>query len=131
MWSHSSTTVDPLSNGGLLPGRAYMDAHKADKVSPSCVRMKPVGGGVIGYRPMLAQDHIRAEVDAWRMGVEDAVSDGRAPEALARTAREIEEIFFNEFVFYDVDDTSLFYVAPGIWIQQDAKVCADGTVVIN
>lgn len=126
-WTHSSSSVDPWTNGGVLPGRAFMDIRKANKVSDTCVRAKAVSGGLLGYRPMIAQEYVRAEVDAWRARVEAAVQGGRAPEIIQLAAREIEELFFNEFVFWDPDDGSLFYLAPPIWLQQDALVCASGS----
>lgn len=126
-WTHSSTSVDPLAQG-VLPGRAFMDSKKVSKLSNTCIRAKAVGGGVIGWRPMLAQSYVRDEVESWLMRVEAVVEAGKAPEAVELAAREIKEIFFSEFALYDPNDGSGFYVAPSIWTQVDAKICAGGSV---
>lgn len=128
--NHTSSTANP-GEDGVLPGRAYMDHRKYQLTADSeCVRVKAVGGGVIGYRPMIAQEYIRTRVDAWREKIRQVVASGRAPNAILRGAEEIEKIFFNELTITNAfrEEGSLFYLAPPIWTQQHFLACADGGV---
>ncbi len=127
LWTHSSSSADPMVDG-VMPGQAYMDKKSFAPAGDSCVRVRGVGGGTIGYRPMLAQGYVRAEVDAWRERVEAVVDQGRAPEAVLTPAADIDDIFFDNFVFYEPDRASLFYTAPPIWTEVDALACADGSL---
>lgn len=132
VWNHAVTEADPLTTG-VVPGQAYMDKKSATRISDTCVRVRAVGGGVIGYRPMVAKEYVRAEADAWRARVESVVTAGRAPNSLLRWAEEIDEMYFNEFVWFqgepfDPNDGSGYYIAPPIWTHVDANVCANGTV---
>ena len=131
LYTHSSSAADPAADG-LLPGRAYMDTKKIEKTSPSCVVAKAIGGGSNGYRPMLAQEYVRNEVIAWRDRVRAMVNSGKAPASVATGANELQDKLFNDITFSELVDANadgtLWYLAPPIWAQVEARVCADATV---
>jgi hypothetical protein len=131
LYTHSSSAANPAADQ-LLPGRAYMDTKKIDKTSPDCVVAKAIGGGSNGYRPMLAQEYVRNEVIAWRDRVRALVNSGNAPAAVATGANELQDKMFNDITmseFFDANaDGTLWYLAPPIWMQVEARVCANGTV---
>ncbi|MEA2223877.1 MAG: hypothetical protein QOH83_2253, partial [Solirubrobacteraceae bacterium] len=56
------------------------------------------------------------------------VSRGAAPASRDAGADEINTVFFSD-VALPVDLNSPFHFAPPIWIQQDARFCADGSVL--
>ena len=131
--SGDTTRVDPLASG-VLPGRAYevrSDASTLD-ASNRCVSTKFVSGSVIGYRPLAAQEAVRASVTSWTNRVRDVVNAGKAPRALQDTAAEINNLFFNGYEGPLNPLTwaggSLFLHAAPIWQQVNARVCVDGTV---
>jgi hypothetical protein len=127
-WGHESTTVNPVTNGGVLPGAAYPDRWKVANVGASCVRVKSMDGGAIGYRPMTTATGPVESVASWVTRVQNKANAGVLPQSLVAGAQELQRVFFSRLGITDWDQ-SLFYVAPGIWSELDVKVCTDGTVI--
>lgn len=128
-YTHATGTANPGASG-IAPGRAY----KPYSVKPvltdggTCVRIRSIGGGVIGFKPMILQDYLRAAVSNWRDQVEAKVTANVAPAAVGALASEIHRVFFRAPQYSQGDANSIFYSAPAIWLQQDVKACADGSV---
>lgn len=127
-YTHATSSVDPSTNG-ITPGRAFRwrVSEPAPTDGGECVRIKAVSGGTIGLKPMVKNTAVAASVEAWRQRVRDLVSSGRAPQALANGADDIYESFFSQAGAPDTN--APFHFAAPIWIQQDARFCADGRVL--
>lgn len=127
-------TVNPLTNGGKLPGRAYAYAGKApvpvdstgapSTTNATCVTSLFVAGGSIGYRPMLGED-----------GPSEAMTDyvdrlSSVPSAVRDLVNDVREMFFSNGLAPGVN-ASLFKVAPPIWQELHFRACADGSIREN
>jgi hypothetical protein len=128
------TSVDPYTNGGFFPGRAYVTAGKApvpvdSTGAPSgtnavCVAALANAGGSIGYRPMISQS---GPVDAMDNWVSKLKGDVRVASSAAALASDVRDLFFNPGLIPGID-ASLFKVAPPIWQELNFKACADGSI---
>lgn len=127
-------SVNPLTNGGILPGRAYAYAGKApvavdstgapSTTNATCVTVLFVSGGSIGYRPMLGED-----------GPAEAMSNyvdrlSSLPSAVRDLAEDVREMFFANGVIPGLTG-SVFTVAPPIWQELHFRACADGSIREN
>jgi hypothetical protein len=133
-YTHAITHVDPTIDGTTI-GRAYKPyvTQPAVVSNGTCTRVKSISGGTLGLKPMIANDGVRAAAANWASAVQTLASNGSAPQALADAANQIKRVFFRQPDYFpqpiqNGDANSPFAVAPPIWIQQDAKVCADGSV---
>ncbi|HEX2087145.1 MAG TPA: hypothetical protein VHF89_15800 [Solirubrobacteraceae bacterium] len=128
-YSHAYTAANPAVDG-VLPGRSYRWKTSEPEMTDggACVRVKSISGGTIGFRPMLKNAAVRAAVAAWKERVQDVVEAGRAPAAVMYEANGIWNQFFSNVSIVETDLNSPFHFAPAIWIQQDARFCADGSV---
>jgi hypothetical protein len=126
-YTHGFTHVDPLVTG-RMPGRSYRWKTSVPVLTNNgtCVRVRTISGGSKGDKPMIKNAAVRASVDTWYNRVQDLDDQGRAPEAVGRLARAIHDEFFR--LGSAASPHSPFQFAPAIWMQQDVKVCADGTV---
>jgi hypothetical protein len=78
---------------------------------------------------MILKSSVRASVDSWYNAVKSAVAGNKMPQAAADGAAQIRRMFFQRpKIGTSFDPNSVFYLAPPIWIQHNAKVCADGSV---
>jgi hypothetical protein len=135
LYTHGYTNVDPVTNGGILPGRAYKDYMSQPVLTDNgtCARVEHVMGGSIGLKPMNHVAAVRNSVAAWRDRAQQLVGQGRAPQVVANAAQQIYRAFYRQSELSPIgggqaDTNSPFYLAPPIWIQQDVKVCTDGSV---
>ncbi|WEO93435.1 hypothetical protein A6P39_005035 [Streptomyces sp. FXJ1.172] len=121
-FSGDSTHVDPLSSR-QAPGRDYVWHADEPSVSSdqSCVLVRTIMGGSIGWRPLAAQTPVAQSVSAW---VSTLRSDARVAPPVADMAAELNNFFFSQATL----GGTLFLKAPPIWQQIHAKVCADGTI---
>lgn len=127
------TSVDPYSNGGFFPGRAYITAGKApvpvdSSGAPStnnavCVAALANAGGSIGYRPMISQSGPANAMADW---VNKLSNDQRVAKSVSSLASDIRDMFFNDEP--PGINGSLFQEAPPIWQELNFKACADGSV---
>ncbi|PZF98794.1 hypothetical protein C1I93_07930 [Micromonospora endophytica] len=128
-----STNVNPLTNGGVLPGRAYAYAGKAavavdangnpSTTNATCVRALFTSGGSVGYRPMLGEDGPAEEMRDYldRLG---------AAELIRPLVEDVYHMFFNDGFFAGLS-ASPFVIAPPIWQELNFRACADGTIRAN
>lgn len=127
-YSHhpSAAARDPLAEG-VLPGRQYLPFFEDPTLNPStgCVEASSIAGGTIGWRPFVAQEHVREEMATWT----DAVAGSAAPTVVKNAVSDLYDKYFQSF-FTAADDPigTSFLLAPPIWIQLSAAVCADGSV---
>jgi hypothetical protein len=120
-------TANPAIDN-ILPGRAYATAGLAPAVvtvnSQSCIRVRGVAGGSIGYRPMLAQPGPAAAMEA--MGRRLA-GDATVASTIVQLFQDVRGLFFDDG-FAIGFNASLFNAAPPIWNELTFAACADGTV---
>ena len=123
-YTHESTHVVGFPSG-LLPGREYrphlMDPQLVE--NNTCVAIKAIGGGTIGYRPMLAQPSATNDVLRWWNDAKQLVTSGKAPAVIRDTAAEIYNAFYRPGQV-----GSLFNHAGPIWTLLNFRVCQDGTI---
>ncbi|WP_188316828.1 hypothetical protein, partial [Solihabitans fulvus] len=127
------TFVDPYTNGGFFPGRAYVSSGMAPALVDSsgaqstdnavCLAARVNAGGSIGYRPMLSQS---GPVGAMKDWADQLGNDPRVAKPIAALAADIRSMFFNDGV--PGVTGSLFKVAPPIWQELNFKACADGSI---
>ncbi|HEU0132079.1 MAG TPA: hypothetical protein VFQ85_13910 [Mycobacteriales bacterium] len=124
VYTHEATHVNANSTREF-PGRAYRDHTSAPKLTDNgtCVALKTIGGGVIGYRPMLGAEVVSAEVDRWRDDANAAVDAGRAPAVVGDFASEI----FNGFYKTGIAGALWNHAGP-IWNQTSLRLCGTGEV---
>lgn len=128
-YTHAYTHVDPMATG-IMPGRAYR-WKTSDPVltdGGTCVRVKTISGGSKGDKPMVKNLAVAASVETWRDRIKALREQGRAPYALEELATKIYDEFFKEAKLFKSDPHTPYHYAPAIWMQQDVKACADGTV---
>ena len=123
------THVNPV-NDGILPGRAYRWKVSAPVTTDggTCARVKAIMGGAKGDKIAIKAGGVPESVEAWRDRVQAEYDAGRAPLAVVTLASGIYDEFFSRSSLVPPDLHSPFNFAPAIWIQQDVKVCADGSV---
>lgn len=122
LFSGDSTPVNPLVTR-RAPGRDYV--WNADEPTitgdQSCVIVRTIMGGAIGWRTLAAQTPVAQSVSAW---VGKLKSDSRVASSVADMAGELNNFFFSQ----KTDGGTLFLRAAPIWQLIHAKVCSDGTV---
>jgi hypothetical protein len=135
-YTHATTAIDARTTG-VLPGRAYhYYSTQPEMQGTSCLKVRGISGGSIGYGPMLRSDAVRASAEAWKNAVAAKVSAGLAPQAVADIAANIQKVFFSKGDLVHAgppDLNSPYWFAPAIWLQQSVKVCGatGGVTPIN
>ncbi|MBY8870162.1 golvesin C-terminal-like domain-containing protein [Streptomyces sennicomposti] len=129
-------TKDALSYGrdqiahpyddGDTPGQAYFPHLRTARVTPddTCVDVRAVGGGVHGYRPMVAHKYINDNVKEW---VDEINASPDTNYAVRSLAGDIYSLFFKN----DGNNNafgSMIGNAPPIWQDIAVQFCADGSV---
>ncbi|MGW2426677.1 hypothetical protein ACWC0C_47345 [Streptomyces sp. NPDC001709] len=130
------TTQDALEYGnvqeahpytdGDTPGQAYFPHFRAARLDSAkqCVDFRAVGGGVHGYRSMIAHKYINDNVKAW---VDEINSSLKTNYAVRNFAGDVYSMFFK-----NSGDTntfgSLIGNAPPIWHDIAGAFCADGSI---
>ncbi|WP_103512812.1 hypothetical protein [Streptomyces sp. SM13] len=117
--------VRPYTDGDT-PGQAYFPHLRGARVNEdnTCVDIRAVGGGVHGYRPMVANKHVNDNVKAW---VDKVKAHPEMNKGIADFAGDIYSMFFKN----DGNNNafgSLIGNAPPIWQDIAAAFCADGSV---
>ncbi|MEU1038609.1 hypothetical protein [Streptomyces sp. NPDC005907] len=130
------TTQDALEYGNVLtshpytdgdtPGQAYFPHFRGAHLNSdrTCVDFRAVGGGVHGYRPMVAHKYINDNVKAW---VDKINSNLETNYAVKNFAGDIYSMFFKNSGDNNVFG-SMIGNAPPIWQDIAAAFCADGSV---
>ncbi|MEV8534091.1 hypothetical protein [Streptomyces sp. NPDC051211] len=122
--------VDPLGHGDV-PGQAYKPHMRGGRISPDgkCIDTRLVGGGVHGYRPMVAQSHVDKNVKAWLSKVN---AHSKTHVGIRRWAGDVYSMFFKNEGLYPGDDHNTFGSsignAPPIWQDIAVAFCTDGSV---
>ncbi|MFE7510295.1 hypothetical protein ACFU8I_03565 [Streptomyces sp. NPDC057540] len=111
---------------GDTPGQAYLPHFRAAQVHPDgkCLSVRAVGGGVHGYRPMIAHKYINDNVKAW-------VDQVKASDATNYTVRALAGDIYSMFFKNDGSNNafgSMLGNAPPIWQDLAAQFCTDGSV---
>ncbi|MFE7511288.1 hypothetical protein ACFU8I_08690 [Streptomyces sp. NPDC057540] len=111
---------------GDTPGQAYMPHFREAQVHPdgTCLSFRAVGGGVHGYRPMVAHKYVNDNVKAW-------VDEIKARPDINYTIRSLAGDIYSMFFKNDGSNNaigSMIGNAPPIWQDIAAKVCTDGSV---
>ncbi|MFJ3769602.1 hypothetical protein ACIPQJ_33830 [Streptomyces sp. NPDC090082] len=111
---------------GDTPGQAYLPHLRAAQVHPDgkCLSVRAVGGGVHGYRPMIAHKYINDNVEAW-------VSKVKASNATNYTVRALAGDIYSMFFKNDGSSNaygSMLGNAPPIWQDLAAQFCTDRSV---
>lgn len=129
--THANTTADPAVNG-IAPGRALFGYSPAPTFTSggACMRVRSIGGGGIGTKPMVHSAAVRAAAQDWVTRVRAAASAGAMPGLLGDVAEDIRKVLFKAANVNPaaLDMNSPFWVAPSIWHQADVAFCADGSV---
>jgi hypothetical protein len=122
VFSGDATAVDPLGNMAT-PGRDYVwhTAPPSLSSDQSCMIVRSIMGGSIGWRTLAAQTPVAQSVSAW---VSTLKNDPRVASPVADMAAEINNFFFSQAT----TGGTLFLKAPPIWQQIHAKICADGSI---
>lgn len=122
VFSGDATQIDPL-NARATPGRDYVWQAMPPSLTSdqSCMVVRTIMGGSIGWRPLAAQTPVAQSVSAW---VDKLRTDSRVAPAVADMAAELNNFFFSQKTL----GGTLFLKAPPIWQQIHASVCADGTI---
>ncbi|MEU0398313.1 hypothetical protein ABZ208_37340 [Streptomyces sp. NPDC006208] len=112
---------------GDTPGQAYFPHFRGARLNSdsTCVDFRAVGGGVHGYRPMVAHKRINDNVKAWADRVESHLETNIG---IRNFAGDIYSMFFKN----DGNNNtfgSLMGNAPPIWHDIAAAFCADGSVI--
>ncbi|MEU7750876.1 hypothetical protein [Micromonospora sp. NPDC049171] len=127
------TTANPAVDG-KLPGRAYAFAGRAPALvdatgarsdaQATCVVALTVGGGSIGYRPMLGTSGPPTAMADW---VGQINAHPVAAQSVRDLADDIRRLFFDAGLAPGADASS-FVHAPPIWQELHFKACANGTM---
>jgi hypothetical protein len=126
-YSHSVSTHDPGATG-VVPGKAYRPYVTEPDYDGACAAIASVDGGSHPWKAFLNEGHVAGGVEAWKESVEDAVSNGVAPIAVSALADSIYLEYFSNVYNLGGYRGSVFRKAPPIWVEQNIRVCADGTV---
>lgn len=131
-YSHQDSSIDAYADG-VVPGREFV-SRVSDPVvaSNSCVSLLAVGGGMIGYKPMLLQESLRVEVTDWkdRILARYDSGNGPVPRVVRDWAIDIWNIYFRSWdrLPPDMSVGSPFWYSPPIWIHQNYQVCPNGSI---
>ncbi len=119
---------NPLETG-WTPARAYLPHHSTPTIDRSgqCLKVKTIGGGVDGYRPLGGAPSTDKNMKAWVGQLQKAADGGKLPQEVADTAGDFYNMFFREL---DIPGASgsLLYAAPPIWQNISVAFCSDGSV---
>lgn len=127
-YNHQSRVVDPLAQGGIVPGRAYRNYGVASYMHQGCIGTKTIGGSVIAYRPMVASAAVRTEVEGWMNRVQSLGDRPDVPDAVVHAAEQMYYVFFRDSIFANQLFGTPFAQAAPIWLQQEMLICPNGTV---
>lgn len=122
--------VDPLGHGDV-PGQAYKPHLRGGRISADgkCIDTRFVGGGVHGYRPMVANKHVDQNVKAW---LDKVNAHSNMHFGVKRWAGDVYSMFFKNEALYEGDDHNTFGSsignAPPIWQDIAVAFCTDGSV---
>jgi hypothetical protein len=121
-YTGDATPVTPLSSGDL-PGRAEVWHADAPTLTSNntCVATRSVSGGMIGWRPVVAQSTVAASVQSWVIALQN---DASVNPAVAAMAAEIFNFFFNDSATHP----SIFAEAPPIWLEAHLQFCVNGSI---
>jgi hypothetical protein len=127
-YTHTSTAANPALDG-RMPGRQFMYKVSQPVLTDGgqCVRVKSISGGTKGDKPLVLNAAVRNAAQDWRDRVRALDDSAVAPTALEAGADAIFREFFQDATV--PDPHSPWHFAPPIWIQQDARFCADGSVI--
>ncbi|WP_143660339.1 hypothetical protein [Streptomyces sp. JHA26] len=111
---------------GNTPGQVYFPHFRGARLNgdQTCVDVRAIGGGVHGYRPMIAHKYINDNVKAW---VDKVKAHPETNIMIQNFAGDIYSMFFKN----DGSNNAFGSVignAPPIWQDIAAAFCADGTV---
>ncbi|MET9348534.1 hypothetical protein [Streptomyces termitum] len=130
------TTQDALEYGrtlrsqpftdGNTPGQAYFPHLRSGRLNSdnTCVDFRAVGGGVHGYRPMVANRYVNDNVKAW---VDAVKADPRTNQAVRDFAGDAYSLFFKNDGEVNTYGSQIGN-APPIWQEIAAAFCVDGSV---
>jgi hypothetical protein len=130
------TTQDALEYGRTLrsqpfadgdtAGQAYLPHFRSGRLNSdnTCVDFRAVGGGVHGYRPMIANPHVNDNVKAW---METVKADPKVSQAIKDFAGDVYAMFFKNTGDSNMTG-SLIGNAPPIWQDIAAAFCVDGSI---
>ncbi|MFJ8149869.1 hypothetical protein ACIQ6R_33235 [Streptomyces sp. NPDC096048] len=130
------TTYDALEYGrdqyvtpyttGDTPGQAYFPHFRGARLDTDqkCVDFRAVGGGVHGYRAMVAYQHVNDNVKAW---VDKVKAHPETNKGIQDFAGDIYSMFFKNSGDNNAFG-SMIGNAPPIWQDIAAAFCADGSV---
>ncbi len=118
-------TAHPYADGDT-PGQAYFPHFRGARLNSdnTCVDFRAVGGGVHGYRAMIAHKNINDNVKAW---VDEIKANNETNYAVRNFAGDIYSMFFKNSGDNNVFG-SMIGNAPPIWQDVAAAFCADGSV---
>ncbi|MGI5377111.1 hypothetical protein ACQEV2_23275 [Streptomyces sp. CA-251387] len=117
--------VHPYTDGDT-PGQVFFPHFRGARLNSdnTCVDFRAVGGGVHGYRPMVAHKYINDNVKAW---VDKVKAHPETNIMIQNFAGEMYSMFFK-----NSGDNNIFGSqignAPPIWQDIAAAFCADGSV---
>ncbi|WP_143664931.1 golvesin C-terminal-like domain-containing protein [Streptomyces sp. TLI_55] len=118
-------TAHPYTDGDT-PGQVFFPHFRGARLNSdnTCVDFRAVGGGVHGYRPMIAHKYINDNVKAW---VDKVKAHPETNIMIRNFAGDIYSMFFK-----NSGDNNIFGSqignAPPIWQDIAAAFCADGSV---
>ncbi|MFF3645398.1 hypothetical protein [Streptomyces sp. NPDC002564] len=117
--------VSPYTTGDT-PGQAYFPHFRGARLNSdnTCVDVRGVGGGVHGYRPMVANKYINDNVKAW---VDKIKANTEMNYTVKNLAGDIYSMFFKNSGDVNTFGSSIGN-APPIWQDIAAAFCADGSV---
>ncbi|TPQ18436.1 hypothetical protein [Streptomyces sporangiiformans] len=117
--------VRPYTDGDT-PGQAYFPHFRGARVNSdnTCVDFRAVGGGVHGYRPMVANKHVNNNVKAW---VDKVKGHTETNIGVRNFAGEVYSMFFKNDGGNNAFG-SMIGNAPPIWQDIAAAFCANGSV---
>lgn len=120
-------TSHPYADGDT-PGQAYLPHFRGARLNAdrTCVDFRGVGGGVHGYRAMIANKYINDNVKAW---VDKINSSPDTNYSVRNFAGDVYSMFFKNSGDWNNNMWgTLIGNAPPIWQDVAAAFCADGTV---
>ncbi|MFH8701989.1 golvesin C-terminal-like domain-containing protein [Streptomyces chartreusis] len=117
--------VHPYTDGDT-PGQVLFPHFRGARLNSdnTCVDFRAVGGGVHGYRPMIAYKHINDNVKAW---VDRVRAHTETNVMIRNFAGDIYSMFFKNDGGNNATG-SMLGNAPPIWQDIAAAFCADGSV---
>ncbi|MFJ3998593.1 golvesin C-terminal-like domain-containing protein [Streptomyces parvus] len=117
--------VHPYTDGDT-PGQAYFPHLRGARLNAdnTCVDIRAIGGGVHGYRPMVANKYINDNVKAW---VDKVKAHPEMNKGIADFAGDVYSMFFKNDGSNNIFGSQIGN-APPIWQDIAAAFCTDGSV---